>query len=112
MQSVMKGNMMKTAKNSKEARSLIREEVSSLKLYIEPTKPFKKLVSRFTTQQATAGIILETAETIVLTTLIVVVGSVIAYAIYHGYNVKLKKDKGSAWEGWHLVFEKKPAART
>ena len=98
--------MMRVAKNAKEARKLIREG-KSFKLMVEPTKPFKKLVERFSPREAKAGIILETGETIVLTALIVIVGGVVAHGIYRGFSVKLQKGPGKPWENWYLLFSKK-----
>ncbi|MGR3179186.1 MAG: hypothetical protein ACUZ8E_14130 [Candidatus Anammoxibacter sp.] len=101
---------MRVAENNREARKLIREN-KSFKLIVVPTQPFKKLVKRFSPCETRAGIILETGEVIVFTTLIIVCGSAIVYGIYHGFSVKLKKGPGTPWENWYLEFTKPQGAK-
>ena len=92
---------MKLIGTVKEARALIRSRRDfRLRLGLRPA--VEAWLAR-TVRNATAGIVLETGETVVLVTLIVAVGSVVAYAIYNGYSVRLYRE-GSRW---YLEFKNK-----
>lgn len=81
---------MKLVKTSKEARALIRlhrDFRMRLGLRPEVEAQLERAVP-----DATAGIVIGTGEAVVLVTLVVVVGSVVAYAIYNGYSVRLYRE--------------------
>ena len=91
---------MKTVKTAKEARAMINDK-KDFKMEVSLTNALKRLIKEHVSN-ASAGIVLETGEVIVLTAFVVVVGSVVAYAIYKGYRVRFFKEG----DKWYLEFTK------
>ena len=97
---------MKLIETAKEARVLIRSRRDfRMRLGLRPE--IEARLARAVPNGA-VGVVLETGETVVLVTLIVAVGSVVAYAIYNGYSVRLYRE-GSRW---YLEFRKKASPST
>lgn len=89
-----------TITTAKRARDLIRAgREFRLLLALSPAIEMK-----LSPMVPAAGIVLETGETIVLVTLVVTVGAVVAYAIYMGYTIRLYREG----KKWYCDFTKTP----
>ncbi len=94
---------MTIARDRRHARELINQGEGSFRLRFTLSGRAEQKLSPHVPIH---GLVLETGEVIVFSILIVTVGTVVAYAIYKGYSVRIVRENGF----WYLEFKKKDVA--
>jgi hypothetical protein len=90
---------MTIARDRRHARELINQGEGSFRLRFTLSGKAEQKLSPLV---PTHGLVLEAGEVIVLSILIFTVGTVVAFAIFNGYNVRIMRQDGL----WYLEFKK------